>query len=103
MVRRAKKAAKKKTTTRRTAGKKKAPGKLAERRKAAAANQKAQWVAYKELQAQVDKTWARLKQDIKKKATPQTLIRGKNELLLLLGECNYMANECMRLAAKKKR
>ncbi|HEX2583218.1 MAG TPA: hypothetical protein VHL30_03790 [Chlamydiales bacterium] len=91
MVRRVKK------TPKRVVKKKKAPAK-----KAMTANQKAQWSAYKELQQQVDKAWARLKEDVKKKAKSQTIVRDKNELLLLLGECNYMAREYMRLSAKKK-
>ncbi len=101
MVQRAKKTTKKKTA-KRVVKKKKAPPQIAERKKAVATNQKAQWTAYKELQSQVDKAWARLKENVKKKAKPQVLARDKNELLLLLGECNYMASECMRLSAKKK-
>lgn len=102
MVRRAKKTAKKKTA-KRVVRKKKTTAKSSERRKAVSTNQKAQWMAYKELQAQVDKAWARLQADVKKKAKPQVLVKDKNELLLLLGECNYMARECMRLAGKKRR
>src|SRR5437868_5994983 len=102
MVRRAKKTTKKKTT-KRVVRKKKSPAKTSELKKATATNQKAQWTAYKELQKQVDKAWTQLKEDVKKKAKPQVLVRDKNELLLLLGECNYMARECMRLSAKKRK
>jgi hypothetical protein len=92
-----------KKTTKRVVRKKKAPAKTSEHKKATTANQKAQWTAYKELQKQVDKAWTQLKEDVKRKAKAQTIVRDKNELLLLLGECNYMARECMRLSAKKKR
>lgn len=68
-----------------------------------AVNKKAHWAAYKDLQKQVDKAWATLKNNVKKKATPQVLLRDKNYLLLLLGECNYMARECMQLTAKRKK
>jgi len=110
MVQRAKKTTRKKAA-KRAVKTKKAPvrkRKAPARRKPAAAktatqvNQKAQWIAYKELQAQVDKAWERLKANVKKKASAQVLVQNKNALLLLLGECNYMASECMRLSGKKK-
>lgn len=65
------------------------------------ANKKAQWSAYKEMQKQVDRAWAKLRANVKRKASPQTLIRDKNNLLLLLGECNYMARECMRVSRRR--
>ncbi len=70
-------------------------------RKSAEINKKAQWAAYKELQAKVDRAWDRLQSDVKRKANPHALQQDKNELLLLLGECNYMARECMRMSKKK--
>lgn len=66
-----------------------------------AANHKAHWKAYIELQKRVDKAWEKLQADVRRKAPPSVLIRNKNELLLLLGECNYMARECMGFASKK--
>ena len=71
-------------------------------KKTTAPNRKAQWEAYKNLQKKVDAAWDKLKRDIRKKASPKILIEGKNDLLLLLGECNYMARECMRMAGKGK-
>lgn len=65
-------------------------------------NHKAYWAIYKDLQKKVEKAWTKLKADVKKKAKPQILIKDKTELLLLLGECNYMARECMRIARKDK-
>jgi len=111
MVRRAKKTTKKKTVKRRAATKKKAPTrkkrkvspKAVAQRKEVSINETAQWNAYQELRRQIDHAWARLRADVEHNAHPQELMRDRNELLLLLGECNYMASECMQLAAKKKR
>ncbi len=44
-------------------------------------------------------TW----QKNKNKEDAATLLHRRNELLLLLGECNYMAKECARLAKEKKK
>ena len=96
MVRRVRRKVKvKKVKMKRTATKR-------QREPAASANQKAYWAAYKDLQKRVDKAWLKLKSDVKKKAAPQVLIRDKNHLLLLLGECNYMTRECMRIASGRK-
>jgi alcohol dehydrogenase class IV len=115
MVRRAKKTTKKttkkKTVKRRVASKKKAPArkrrkvsaKVVELRKEVKINESAQWTAYQQLQRQIERAWHQLRTDVEHNANPHELIRDKNELLLLLGECNYMASECMRVNAKKKR
>ena len=71
--------------------------------KSAAANKKALWASFKHLRSRVDHAWSKLKTDVKKNASPQVINRGKNHLLLLLGECNYMAREYMRSAQAKKR
>jgi hypothetical protein len=71
--------------------------------KASEENKKAYWEAYKQLQKRVDAAWDKLQQNVLKKASPSVLIRDKNNLLLLLGECNYMARECMELSAKAKK
>lgn len=101
MAKRAPKKAARKRVAKQKAPIKKSGGKLAT--KSTAVNQKAHWTAYKDLQKRVDQAWAQLKNNVKKKASPQVLLRDRNHLLLLLGECNYMARECMRLAAKKKK
>ena len=112
MAKRAKRKAKRRTArkpARRKTAKRKAARKRTGRRakaaavKSVAANKKAHWAAYKELQKRVDKAWAKLRTDVHKKVKPKILIRDKNHLLLLLGECNYMARECMRSASKGKR
>lgn len=59
----------------------------------------ARWKAYKQLQIQADKAWAKFQTDMRKNARPAILIKDFNHLLLLLGECNYMAREYARLAA----
>lgn len=66
-------------------------------------NKAAHWEAYNELQKRVDKAWEKLQADVKRKAPPNVLIRNKNHLLLLLGECNYMARECMQFSSKTKK
>lgn len=65
-------------------------------------NRKALWKAYKELQARADRAWEKFRDDVKKNARSEILIKDHNHLLLLLGECNYMARECMRISAKNK-
>lgn len=84
--------------------KKKSTRKVAPRKKTTSlSNKEAHWKAYKLLQAKVDKAWTKLQSDVRKKAPINVLIRTKNQLLLLLGECNYMAKECMRSDAKAKK
>lgn len=41
----------------------------------------------------IDKTYSKLSKDIKKKANLKTIQKDSNELLLLLGECDYLVNE----------
>lgn len=66
-------------------------------------NRSAQWKAYRQLQMQADRAWKRFREHVKNHAKSDVLIRDNNHMLLLLGECNYMARECMRIAMKKKR
>lgn len=111
MVRRAKKTTKRKPAKRKVATKRKAPArkrrkvsaKVAELRKEVKRNEHAQWMAYQDLQMQIERAWDQLRMDVERNANPHDLIRDKNELLLLLGECNYMASECMKVSNKKKR
>ena len=73
------------------------------KRKKAGSNNKAHWAAYKTLQKKIDVAWAKMKKDVKNKASVSVLTRDKNQLLLLLGECNYMARECKKCAKKTKK
>lgn len=72
-------------------------------KQAVAFNRQAQWKAYRELQMRADQAWEKFRNDVKKNARSDILIRDHNHLLLLLGECNYMARECMRIASKGKK
>ena len=98
-----KKTPSKKVTTKRSPAKKPAPKKAPSKKKSASkrpgaiSNQKSQWAAYKNLQHRIHLAWDILQKDIKKNAPEEVLIAHKNHLLLLLGECNYMARECMNL------
>jgi len=77
--------------------------KMTPQKKAGAFNRKAYWKAFRELQSKADKAWKRFHSSVKKKAGFATISRDRNQLLLLLGECNYMAKECARLAKMKKK
>ncbi len=70
---------------------------------AVSVNRNAQWKAYRELQMQADKAWKKFRDDVRRNAKADVLIRDNNHMLLLLGECNYMARECMRIASKGKK
>jgi hypothetical protein len=98
------KAKSKKAMPRKAAKKRKtaAPRKKKVAAKSAAINHKAQWNIYKELEKQIDKAWAKLRADVKRKANPQILVKDKNHLMLLLGECNYMVRECVRHIGRRK-
>jgi hypothetical protein len=68
---------------------------------AQAANRRALWKAYKDLQKRADAAWDKFRKDVKRSAGSETLIQDHKHLLLILGECDYMARECMRIAGKK--
>lgn len=69
--------------------------KLNRRTKKKAFNMRAAMKAYYALEKKIDKTWKQLREDVKKRSR-QAIIKGRRDLLLLLGECNYMARECSR-------
>ena len=87
-------------TTRKTVRKKKGTVKVLNAWGNLAANKKAHWAAYRELHAQVQKAWKKFKIDAENQAYPK-LIEDQQRLLLLMGECNYMLQECMRLRDKR--
>lgn len=66
------------------------------------ANQKALWKTYRRLQMEAEKAWVKFRNGLRRNAKADILIRDHNHLLLLLGECNYMARECTRMAALQK-
>lgn len=94
------KAVTKKRTSKKAIVKKTAKKKSTRREKAPQSNQESLWRAYKDLQERIDVAWKKLQIDVKRKATPEVLTAHKNQLLLLLGECNYMARECMKSAGE---
>lgn len=59
-------------------------------------NPQLQWEAYKTIEKQINAAWAKLQSDVKNHASAHVLLEDKNHLMLLLGECNYMARECVR-------
>lgn len=65
-------------------------------------NQESQWKIYKNLQQRIDKAWEQLQEDVERNAPEHILLRNKNHLLLLLGECNYMARECVKSAENEE-
>ncbi len=66
-----------------------------------AKNRKALWGTYREMEKKIHKAYAKIRTDLKRKASPQIILQDRNQLLLLLGECNYMAKEWMRFARAK--
>ncbi len=92
MLKRAKKKAsapkKRKVATKTAAAKRKST--VAEKKKAASFNEKAQWKAFRELKAKLNKKMKKLKADYKKGAKPEVLIEDINMLGLIGGEANYM-------------
>lgn len=68
---------------------------------AVAQNLGAYWNVYRELQKKIDQAWVKLRSDVKRKAASHVILEDRNNLMLLLGECNYMAAECKRIINKK--
>ncbi|OGN63504.1 MAG: hypothetical protein A3E80_01920 [Chlamydiae bacterium RIFCSPHIGHO2_12_FULL_49_9] len=99
MAKRARRKAKSRKTARKAVKRETA---LRKKSKKAGSNKRAHWSAFRTLQKRVDKAWGKLRSDVKKKASAQVILKDRNELLLLLGECNYMAKECMRVSRKKR-
>ena len=66
-------------------------------------NSAAHWKAYHSLQKKVNQAWNHLKTTVRRKARPSQIIKSRNELLLLLGECNYLAKEYKKTATQGKR
>ena len=103
-----------KSTKRKSAPKKTPSARAKPRAKAAAskseemasldANKRALWNTYRELQGRVDRALDKLHMHCQQRAAPSVLLQDKQELLFLLGECNYMARMCASAeAAQKKR
>lgn len=76
--------------------------KMTPKKKAGAFNRKSYWKAFKELEARADAAWEKFQTSVKNKAPAAQIARDRSELLLVLGECNYMAQECARLEEIKR-
>lgn len=66
-----------------------------------AKNRKAQWDVFRDLQKKASRAWTKLRADVKRNASPEVLVQGRDHLLLLLGECNYLAGEYMRMGRRR--
>lgn len=95
----------KKTMQKKHATSKKPAYKLDTEYEAYKKNKAALWETYHELQKRATDAWNKLRVDMKRKAPMNVLLEDRNHLVLLLGECNYMTQECMNCEAanKKKR
>ena len=102
MAKRTKRAArtKKQKTT-----KKKVANKISEafaNKKAINPNARARLKAFRALEDKINTAWAKLKKDVKSKNV-RAVLADREHLKLLLGECNYMANQCKRHMHETKR
>lgn len=70
-------------------------------KKAALANKKALWKTYHDLHRKAEELMVKIRSDLKRGSVEDTR-RDANELLLLMGECSYMAQECKKMQAKRK-
>ena len=61
---------------------------------------KAPMRTYRQIEQKIDKTWKKLRNDVKNRSV-KAIKKGRNDLLLLLGECNYMVQECGRCLRRK--
>ena len=101
-----KKAVRRKTTRKKTVRRKTARRKAARKTptevvdtplEIAKKNRAALWAVYRDLQKKADMAWSKLRTDVQRKASSEVLLEDRNNLMLLLGECNYLAGECMRM------
>jgi len=83
----------KKRTVRRTRRKSK---------KALSPSASAYWASFRELQERANQAVARLQASIKRNAAPEILMQEQKNLMLILGECEYMTRECKKMASWNK-
>ena len=58
--------------------------------------------ALEEMEKKLNKSYRKLACDIKKKAPITTIKKDSHDLLIHLGECNYLMQECKKIAKKRK-
>lgn len=64
------------------------------RRKKTARKPKKVWTSHvAKMQKEIDQALSKLKKDIKRKAPFKVIEKDNNDLLMLLGECNYIVRE----------
>jgi hypothetical protein len=80
----------------------KSKAKKASAKMTGAFNLKSYWKAFKDLEARADAAWKKFQSSVKNKAPQSEIAKNRSDLLLILGECNYMAQECARLQELKK-
>jgi hypothetical protein len=81
-----------------TAKKRKAPARSAPSK--GGTNIEAYWDAYRHLEKRVNTAWKKLEAASRRPMKLEKIVEARNELLVLLGEANYMARECQRMAKK---
>jgi hypothetical protein len=64
-------------------------------------NQDALWKTYRELHMRVDRALDKLRSHFEDRVSPTELLKDERNLLLLLGECNYMVR-CLREAERRR-
>lgn len=90
---------KKKKTTKKTAPRRKSVPSA--EKKAIEANKQALWKTYHDLHNKAEALMAKIREDMKNGTIEQTR-QDANELLLIMGECNYMAQECKKMQSRRK-
>ena len=65
-------------------------------------NRSARWEAFRRLENKITNTLKDLKSAVSQKNT-RKMINARNQLLILLGECNFMAHEYTQIATNYQR
>ena len=58
---------------------------------------------WNKMEKRLDKAFRKLKSDVSKSKNIKIIQKDKNELLLLLGECNYLSRECAQLGKLERK
>lgn len=58
---------------------------------------------WQKLEKELKHAMIQLKSDLHKNKSVKTIQKDKNELVLLLGECNYLTRECLHWSRTQKR
>lgn len=66
-------------------------------------NRRAYWEAYRQLQQRANRAISRLRSDVQRNANAAKIRQDRNNVLVILAECNYMIRECSRMDQRRKR